>query len=47
MPKSSLNAKSREQEDDLSDAQWREIAQKSVGVLKGMGSEIEWRCIAT
>jgi Protein of unknown function (DUF4242) len=27
---------------DLSDAQWREIAQKSVSVLKGMGPEIQW-----
>lgn len=27
---------------DLSDAQVRELAQKSVGVLKGMGPEIQW-----
>src|ERR1700728_4668709 len=27
---------------NLSDAQWREIAQKSVSVLKGMGPEIQW-----
>ncbi|MBZ5696141.1 MAG: DUF4242 domain-containing protein [Acidobacteriia bacterium] len=27
---------------NLSDAQWREIAQKSVNVLKGMGPEIQW-----
>jgi len=27
---------------DLTDAQWREIAQKSVNVLKGMGPEIQW-----
>jgi Protein of unknown function (DUF4242) len=26
----------------LSDAQWREIAQKSVKALKGMGPEIQW-----
>jgi Protein of unknown function (DUF4242) len=27
---------------NLTDAQWREIAQKSVAVLKGMGPEIRW-----
>ena len=27
---------------DLSDAQVREISQKSVGVLKSMGPEIQW-----
>jgi hypothetical protein len=27
---------------NLSDAQWRELAQKSVSVLKGMGSQIQW-----
>lgn len=27
---------------NLTDAQWREIAQKSVDVLKGMGPEIQW-----
>src|SRR5579864_4586698 len=27
---------------NLSDAQLREISQKSVGVLKGMGPEIQW-----
>jgi hypothetical protein len=27
---------------DLSDAQWRELSQKSVNVLKGMGPEIQW-----
>jgi Protein of unknown function (DUF4242) len=27
---------------NLSDAQWREIAQKSVSALKGMGPEIQW-----
>ena len=27
---------------NLSDAQWRELAQKSVSVLKGMGPEIQW-----
>jgi Nickel responsive protein SCO4226-like len=26
----------------LSDAEWREIAQKSVAVLKGMGPQIQW-----
>lgn len=26
----------------LTDAQWREIAQKSVEVLKGLGPEIRW-----
>jgi hypothetical protein len=26
----------------LTDAQWREISQKSVDVLKGMGPEIQW-----
>jgi hypothetical protein len=28
--------------ENLSDAQWREISQKSVEALKGMGSEIQW-----
>ena len=28
--------------ENLSDAQWREISQKSVQVLNGMGSEIQW-----
>jgi len=28
--------------DKLSDAQWREIAQRSVGVLKTMGPGIQW-----
>jgi hypothetical protein len=28
--------------ENLTDAQWREIAQKSVDVLKGMGAEIQW-----
>jgi hypothetical protein len=28
--------------ENLTDAQWREIAQKSVNVLKGMGHEIQW-----
>ena len=28
--------------ENLTDAQWREIAQKSVNVLKGMGPEICW-----
>jgi len=27
---------------NLTDAQWREISQKSVSVLKGMGHEIQW-----
>jgi hypothetical protein len=27
---------------NLTDAQWREISQKSVNVLKGMGCEIQW-----
>ncbi len=27
---------------NFTDAQWREIAQKSVNVLKGMGPEIQW-----
>ncbi len=27
---------------DLTDAQLRELAQKSVGVLEGMGPEIQW-----
>lgn len=27
---------------NLTDAQWREIAQKSVAVLKAMGPEIRW-----
>ncbi len=27
---------------NLSDAQWREISQKSVNALKAMGSEIQW-----
>src|SRR5580658_693203 len=27
---------------NLSDAQWRELAQKSVSALKGMGPEIQW-----
>ena len=27
---------------NLTDAQWREISQKSVNVLKGMGPEIRW-----
>jgi hypothetical protein len=27
---------------NLSDAQWREISQKSVSVLKSMGHEIQW-----
>ena len=26
----------------LTEAQWREISQKSVSVLKGMGHEIQW-----
>jgi hypothetical protein len=26
----------------LSDAEWRELAQKSMSVLKGMGPEIQW-----
>ena len=26
----------------LTDAQWRELAQKSVSALKGMGPEIQW-----
>ncbi len=28
--------------ENLSDAQWREISQKSVEALKSMGSEIQW-----
>jgi hypothetical protein len=27
---------------NLTDAQWREISQKSVNVLKGMDCEIQW-----
>jgi hypothetical protein len=27
---------------NLTDAQWREISQKSVSVLKAMGHEIQW-----
>src|SRR5271170_1538484 len=27
---------------NFTDTQWREIAQKSVNVLKGMGPEIQW-----
>jgi hypothetical protein len=27
---------------NLTDAQWREISQKSANVLKGMGCEIRW-----
>jgi Protein of unknown function (DUF4242) len=27
---------------NLSDAQWREISQRSVNALKAMGSEIQW-----
>jgi Protein of unknown function (DUF4242) len=27
---------------NLTDAQWLEISQKSVNVLKGMGCEIQW-----
>lgn len=27
---------------NLTDAQWREIAQKSVATIKGMGPEIRW-----
>ena len=27
---------------NLTDAQWREVSQKSVNVLKGMGCEIQW-----
>jgi hypothetical protein len=27
---------------NLTDAQWREISQKSVGILKAMGPQIQW-----